>query len=113
MSFFFFFGVDTGGPVVAVWAGADVTLVGTEVGVNCCDGDLYVILRPSSLMKRDRMNGAASGAAKSSGGSGPVASSMNLRQICAGYVAPKTVTPPTFVMGIYPEGFPIHTAAVY
>lgn len=44
-------GVDTGGPVVGVGAGAiDVWLVGTVVEVKFCDGDLYVIRRPSSLM---------------------------------------------------------------
>src|SRR4029079_17535689 len=52
------------------------------------------------------------GAGKASGGSRAVASDMNCRQILAGYVAPNTVIPPTFVIGISPDGFPIQTAAV-
>src|SRR3954465_10007586 len=50
---------------------------------------------------------------KSYGGSVRVALSMKVRQILAGYVAPNTLIPPTFVIGVNPLGSPIHTAAVY
>ena len=106
-----FVAVDTGGaagPVVGV-----ALVTGTVPAGKGWDADLKVTLRPSSLMKRDRVNDPLSGGWKSGAGAGPDAKVMNFRQICAGYVAPKTRIPPTFVIGISPTGLPIQTAAVY
>jgi hypothetical protein len=82
---FLFVAVDTGGaaagPVVGVGVGA---LTGTGLAGKGGDADLKVTLRPSSLMKRDRVDDPLSGGWKSSGGSDADAKVMNFRQICAG-----------------------------
>ena len=82
---FFFVAVDTGGAGAAVGPVVGVTLMtGTGFVGDGVDDDLKLTLRPSSLMKRDRVNWLVSGGWKSSGGNGPDAKVMNFRQISAG-----------------------------
>ena len=80
---FFFVAVDTGGAAAGPVVGVTL-LTGTGPAGKGDEADLKVTLRPSSLMKRDRVNEPVSGGWKSSGGTGPDAKVMNVRQICAG-----------------------------
>ena len=55
--------------------------------------------------------GDESASGNSRTGVGPIASSMNRRQIVAGNVPPATEMPWTFVIGISAWGYPTHTEA--